>query len=393
MSKTYDVWYVRLPDGRVMRASTTEAVRFHLDTGRIPRTSLVRRSPDEEWTALEWVPEFADLLQGEERPEQSDYGLVESEPVPSRETRPGRRVAPRRRAAVVREGPHQLHTVGVRGMVEEMLGAMDSTLVRLKLRIACAIGLASMIIVALVRLLIPELDWPWSLLPAVVTGVVLLTIWALGTTLLTQATFIELSHSRSARWADARTGLGRYTLRLTTALLIVVGIPVLVLGLLPDVRDGLDELDWSLSAQDWGAAVALGLWLVLWVFLGLWVGFALLLGPILIVEECSVLQGLRFWWQFLREHFSRAYLYEALTATLAAVASLPLLLPVLLAPALVRSYWPRVEPVGREHTMNDVLQATLPVLGGLALTPVIAFLIVANLFIYLNLRYEQGPRR
>jgi hypothetical protein len=386
MSQANDVWYVRFPDGRVMRASTTEAVRFHLETGRIPRTSLVRRSPEEEWTALEWAPEFVDLLQADHPRGPSDYALLESEPLvsPSPPQTP-RPVARRTREA--REGRMQLHTIGARGMVEEMLGALDSTLVRLKLRIACAMGLTSMVILVLIWLLVPFLDWPWTLLPQVGTGIGLLVIWAMGSTLITQATFTELSHARSAGWADARTGLGRHSLRLTFALLLVVGIPILVIILLRKAPEGLENLELIDPIQDWGTALALVLRLVLWVFLGLWISFSLLLAPILIVEECSIGQGLRLWWQFLRQHFSRAYLYEALTATMAAVASLPLMLPVVLGP------WPGSVPAAAATLSTDLRLATLSILAGLALTPLIAFLIVANLFIYLNLRYEQGYRR
>jgi hypothetical protein len=388
MSQAYDVWYVRFPDGRVMRASTTEAVRFHLDSGRIPRASLVRRSPDEEWTALEWVPEFADLLRADEPRGGTDYALLESEPLPAREPAAPARPARRRHREAAREGRMQLHTVGARGMFEEMLSALDNTLVRLKLRIACAMGLAAVVILVLAWLLVPFFEWPWTLVTQAAAGIALLLVWAVGSTLITQATFTELSHARSAGWADARAGLGRHAVRLAVALLIVVGIPLLALLLFPRVRLGLDYLDLEDSVQDFGEATALVLRLVLGVFLALWAGFALLLGPILIVEECSVGRALRLWWQLLREHFSRAYLYEALTATLAAVASLPLLLPVvLLGP------WPEPVAPGTATLLTDLRLATLGVLGGLALTPLIAFLIVANLFIYLNLRYEQGPRR
>ena len=61
MSTLNDPWYVRFPDGRVRRAASTEIVRLQLGDGRIPPASLVRRTAEDEWTALQWVPEFADL--------------------------------------------------------------------------------------------------------------------------------------------------------------------------------------------------------------------------------------------------------------------------------------------------------------------------------------------
>ena len=55
MAEPSDRWYVRLPDGRVIRAKSTKSLRYHIRSGRIPVHARVRRSPAEEWTALEWV--------------------------------------------------------------------------------------------------------------------------------------------------------------------------------------------------------------------------------------------------------------------------------------------------------------------------------------------------
>jgi hypothetical protein len=50
----------------------------------------------------------------------------------------------------------------------------------------------------------------------------------------------------------------------------------------------------------------------------------------------------------------------------------------------------------RSQTTGDTAslpeRIALSVLGGVALTPVIAYLTVANVFIYLNLRYEFSAR-
>ena len=61
MSEASDHWYVRFPDGRVVRAANTTVVRQQVTLGKIPPNSSVRRSPEDEWTALEWTREFADL--------------------------------------------------------------------------------------------------------------------------------------------------------------------------------------------------------------------------------------------------------------------------------------------------------------------------------------------
>src|SRR5947207_2748939 len=62
MKPGLDAWYIRIPDGRVLRAATTKAVRVHVGSGLIPPDSRVRRHPDDEWAALEWTQEFADLV-------------------------------------------------------------------------------------------------------------------------------------------------------------------------------------------------------------------------------------------------------------------------------------------------------------------------------------------
>src|SRR5947209_4763934 len=115
MAQGSDAWYVLLPDGQVLRAASTQALRQHVGSGRIPPASRVRRSPDDEWVGLEWAEEFADLAaQQTSRPA----------PVPLRQAPAG---------VAARFDPMRLHTVGVRALLDELLAAMDSTLVRAKL--------------------------------------------------------------------------------------------------------------------------------------------------------------------------------------------------------------------------------------------------------------------
>src|SRR5947199_84132 len=59
MKENRDPWYVRLPDGRVLKAKSTDAVRHHLEAGNIPRNSYARRDPTEEWVELTWIAEFS----------------------------------------------------------------------------------------------------------------------------------------------------------------------------------------------------------------------------------------------------------------------------------------------------------------------------------------------
>ena len=62
MGEASEPWYVRFPNGRVIRARSTKSLRHHLKSGRIPADARVRRSPSEEWVALEWTAEFVDIL-------------------------------------------------------------------------------------------------------------------------------------------------------------------------------------------------------------------------------------------------------------------------------------------------------------------------------------------
>src|SRR3712207_1212650 len=63
MSELATVPAGRLPDGRVLRVASTAALRRDVESGQVPVTSTVRRSPEEEWMPLEWTREFADLVQ------------------------------------------------------------------------------------------------------------------------------------------------------------------------------------------------------------------------------------------------------------------------------------------------------------------------------------------
>src|SRR5262245_28110980 len=111
MSQRPDAWYVRLPDGRVLRASSTTSLRRHIESGRIPLGSRVRRSPEDEWGPLEWTDEFADLVAPPRRGAAA----------------PQRANAPARAAGgAARPNGMELQTAGVQGMVEDLLTALDS---------------------------------------------------------------------------------------------------------------------------------------------------------------------------------------------------------------------------------------------------------------------------
>ncbi len=357
MAEPSDVWYVRFPDGRVLRAGSTSAVRHHLESGEIPLESRVRRSPEQAWAHLDRIAEFADLVPA--RPRRHTPPPATRLPVPPPQN-----------------NDLQLHTVGVRSLIEELLKALDSTLVKGKLTAAALLGLTAAVLLMLAGRYRFGADL-WAPLPWVVAGFVVLTLHGLCAVLLTQGTFVELSRLRPATREEARARLWGNALRLMLAELLTGGILVLLIVGLRWVEGSLEgqaNLDILLGIA---ASVRLVLQVVLWPVLGL----GLLLGPILVIEECSVTRALGQWWSMLWRHLGRLFVYEALVAALALVLCLPLLFPVLLAGGASSA----------AELGNPIVSATFAGLGGLALTPLLAYVSVANVYIYLNLRYEATP--
>ncbi len=112
---------------------------------------------------------------------------------------------------------------------------------------------------------------------------------------------------------------------------------------------------------------------MLWFALGLtW-----LLAPIIVVEDCDVFTALGSWCRLLAQHAGRILLAEALAVMVGLLVTLPFAGPVWLALQ------------GREFQPNLGAEAIQYVAWGLALTPFLAFLAVANVFIYLDVRYEH----
>jgi hypothetical protein len=166
---------------------------------------------------------------------------------------------------------------------------------------------------------------------------------------------------------------------------VVGGILIIIYGLraLPAWLLAQGDAGWLADAAEPLAAAATVVRLIVEVVLWPVLGFALLLGPIVIVEDCTPTQAVSQWTTLVRGHLTRAFLYEALAAAVGMVASLPFVVPV----ELVALTAPTSGVAG------VAAQATVWLLRGLALTPLIAFLAVANVFIYLILRYEHTPWR
>ena len=105
------------------------------------------------------------------------------------------------------------------------------------------------------------------------------------------------------------------------------------------------------------------------------------------VEESSWLAGIREWRQLLRENFGRIVVYEGLALMLGIAISLPLTMAIGLA-----LYG---EPCRRdgERTIELDVSARCGMCSRGRRGPAIGPAPVANVFIYLNLRYEQTSAR
>src|SRR5262245_16698541 len=201
MSDASDLWYVRLPDGRLFRAGGTATVRQHVQSGRIPPGSLVRRRGEGAWRPVEQAQELADASGGD-----LSNGAQGGTPA----------------TVAARLDPGQLHLLGVRGLFEDLLAALDSTLTRRKLSAAALAGLAVGVALALVRspAVLAE-DPPWTLAAAVGVAAVAL---GLLTVLLVQMTFTEVSRMRPARWADGLQGAGTLFVRVAALYALLGGL-------------------------------------------------------------------------------------------------------------------------------------------------------------------------
>jgi hypothetical protein len=354
-----DIWYVRLPNGRVMRSRNTISLRYHVRRGRIPPDSRVRRSKNEAWLTLQEVAELSEAVAVAAARANRDNGHLN----------PLGRM--RSRTAF-----QEARLLGVRGLVRELLDALDSSLNRAKLGIACLLGMLGAVSFITWNLLYTMREEWWWALGASAWAVVVLLAACLGISTITQYTAVELSKMRRPLSAELWPSVLGQSVRLAAALLFVVGGGV---GLILFFRwfptwltpAGGDDPWWGVASS---AALVLRLILevVFWPVIAL---APLLLSPILVVRDQAAWTGVREWWRLLRQHLGRIFLYEALATTLAAIFTVPLLIPIGIAS------WSM-------GVTDGVVQAAVIVLAGIALTPLIAYLLVANVFIYLNLRFE-----
>lgn len=373
-----DYWYIRFPDGRILRAASTSILRQELYAGHIPPGSTVRRAPGDEWVSLQWTQEFADVVEE-----------LSSRPPPAPPENRPRRPAERRETTNAandhgvtvgsRLDASRLHLIGVRGYLDELLAALDGALVARKLLLGILVGLLVGIFFAFQQAawFVRDSDW---LAPALGLALVTALLIDVLTAMLTQLTYVELSRLRPARWSEAMDGLAGLTLRVILSQLIVRGLTwglLLLLRWLPHWLGPSGDEAWTLGQEiAAGSALTLGMILeaLLWPVLSFW----WLLPPIFVVEGSSLVRGLSQWLALLREHLGRVFLYQVLALALGLLLTAPLLL--FIAPMFLPTFTPP-EP------LHEVASRMRFVLLGLACGPMLTYWIVANVFIYLNLRY------
>jgi hypothetical protein len=205
---------------------------------------------------------------------------------------------------------------------------------------------------------------------------------------LAKLTHLELSAMRPARLGDALGARSGYIVPVLVANAVVAGGGLVFLWVLYQLPGW--TADWVRDAGTGREAVrvsVLAVVLLLSVLTWLVIGLCWLLTPAIVVEDSSWLAGVREWRQLLSDHFGRIVVYEGLTVLLGVAISLPLTLAVGLAfggPPGLLPPWP--VPAGDAGWPGGVVAA----IHGLAAGPLLGLLPVANVFIYLNLRYEQG---
>jgi hypothetical protein len=383
MKEHYDPWFVRLPDGRTIKAKSTGSVRHHVEAGHIPLNSMVRRDPEEEWVALVWVAEFADLA--------SPSARAMAPPTAESPSHSGTS----RSGVSARLDPMRLQTVGVRGLIDELISALDSTIARTKMvpafiaAILVYVGMFAAHVVHRKFFNADEVVW----LPLVTGTAFAVLVLSVLNALLARLTHTEVSTMRPARLRDALAGLPRYAIPVVIANAIIAGGSLAVLLLLHHVpawvergmtNSGLEGVAFKLVLTP----ILIGV-KVIAVLAWLVIGLCWLLTPAIVVEESSWLAGVREWRHLVNDHFGRVLVYEGLAVLLGIAVALPVTIAVKLAlhgePSLLPA-WPTGSGSGADGAMTAVLDA-------LTAGPLLALMGVANVFIYLNLRYEQGPGR
>jgi hypothetical protein len=354
MPRTKDLWYVRFPDGRVRRAADPTVIREQLAAGRLPPGTHVRRSLDQEWRSIERLPEFANV-----KPTLATNG-----PAPA--------------TIASRLDGTRLPLAGVRDLVEDLQAALDSTFSWRKLTVAALAGLMLGGLAALARLdqfaftlTPPGLGW---LLPLAA-----LLVWSWLAVVLSKMTYTEVSLLRPARWKDGLSGSIGASIQLAlvqAVVLAVLGGAIVAVRWVPGwlATAGSEEnANVFLVAAQAATAAGVVLELLLWpLFL-----LVLPLATVFVVEQGRAGSGLGQWLR-LAWRPGRLLLAEGLALGVGLLLAAPLAL-------LVAALASRSDPP--ELALASAMSQG--VLYGLIGAVFLAYLVVANVFIYLHLRYDH----
>ena len=139
-----DSWFIRFPDGRVIRAANSIVVRQNIQQRQLVPGCMVRRSGEDTWQPIERVREFAELL-------GVTSGGLDSDPQASRRSiddESGVMAAPPVGVSS-RLDPRRLRTTDVRPVLQDLLAALNTALTRRKLIAAVLLtGLCGAILTA-----------------------------------------------------------------------------------------------------------------------------------------------------------------------------------------------------------------------------------------------------
>jgi len=360
MSTADDPWYVRLPNGQTARVPSTDALRIYIENGTLPRESLVRRRGKDPWLPLEAVPVVADLAHEPPSEDGTPVGL-----------------------AAKLDGL-QFKTLGVRGIAQELLTALDNTLVPAKLVVGCLFAMLVLLAGFVVRFVASEIGIGGYWFVDLIVVALKLAVLALGVTILTRYTHREVSEMRSVRWSEATDSLSGTFMQVLFAFLVVPGILLGLIVMFPHIIGWIAPtiLGLNLGINLGEMLVSLISLAMLFLSVAMWVllGVSFLIAPVIVIEDCGFARGLKEWRALLKEQWGSVVLYEAIAITLGFVASLPHLLPVYFA----TMYGSGLVPPNQLGTVGVNL------LYGFAAGPFLAYMAVANVFIYLNLRYEHS---
>lgn len=328
---------------------------------------------------LEWHAEFTEAVTGIKPPRETaeDSGRDGE----------GRSALRPPTGVAERMDPMQLRSVGVRGLLDDLLGAVDCAFRRDKLIIALiGAGLIGLVIggvpylaVKLGDMLgIPETVDSMSGLVDLAATISAAIVFAITNALLTKMTYLELSTSRVVGLSEAARGIVASVAKMLIVYIVLVGGAFYLMSLLHRLPGWLTVpptqiMEAPLGSRVLAATVSIvGLLceVVLWVVIVLtW-----LLPPILVGEEYSLVGGIREWLGLIASHFNRIALAEVMTLGVGLLLAAPVFLPIQRALTHFSLYLP--QPI---ETMAIALSAT-------AFLAVVA---VGNVFIFLDAKYEQ----